>query len=648
MIVEGPGGIRIEFPDNTDRATIDKVMREAIQSRGATAQEPKPEQRQPTYWGSSSQAVDTLTMGASTKGGAAMTALLDATLNAIKGGDFNYSQAYDKNLASLREDQRRYNEESPIMARAADVGGLAIGAARLPVIGSGWLGAAATGGAYGATGGALQDANTLYERLMNTLKGAGAGGLIGTGGYGAGKAISWGLDKTGKAINALRLPPDVRAASEIAGVADDRFGPFNAMSMDRELSKLGPDAVRVDALGEPGRAAARRAANVSPEARETLETFATARKGNQNVRLVGDAQKAGGVPQGSRLTVEELKREAYKKVKPQIDAAYTAARKAGAEIPLELFDNIITTPVGAPVFREALDIVTSRAARNPSAGGNLAVLDETKRLLDGKATEAFRRGDPMGSVYAETAEALRQAVDGFLARGGDQYAVARGLRQQAFKADEAFDIGEELAQRNVSMDAPKRAAKVKPENSKNVAAAYSQTKAQRLLNNNNTEAAMTEFTTPMGRDASKAALGAKAADIDAAIEREKLFNALNKALGNSTTARQLIEAGGSGVVGAGIGGYLSDFDPFTMGVSGVLSALARRTAPKVAQKITSQTQMRSAPEVAKLLTGKGALPSGRVAPPNAAQRLSKIEAEAVMKALLLELQKNSPQTNRAQ
>lgn len=601
------------------------------------------------YWDSSRQAMDTLTMGGTTKGGAAINALVDATFSALKGDGFDYSQAYDQNLAGLRQAQARYNEDSPVMARAADAGGLALGVARLPLLGSGWTGAAATGGAYGAAGGALEDANTLYERAMNILKGGGAGSAIGLGGYGAGKAVGWGLDKAGKAIKNLTLPPETRAAGEIAGMADDRFGPNSAMLMDRELARLGPDAVRADVLGEQGRAAARRAANVNPDARETLETFAAARKGNQNVRLVADVQKAGGVPQGSRLTVEELQREAYKTVKPQIDAAYTAARQAGAEIPFDLFDNIITTPVGAPAFREALDVVTSRAARNPSAGGNLAVLDETKRLLDGKASAAFRAGDSaMGGVYAETAEALRQTIDDILAKGGDQYAQARALRQAAYKAEEAFNVGEQLAQRNVPLNAAKIAKGVEPKNAPNMAAAYAQSKAQRLLNNTNTEGALTEFVTPMGREATQAAVGKNSTVIDAGVEREKLFNQLNKALGNSTTARQLIEAGGAGVAGAGLGGYLSDYDPFTMGLTGILSALARRTAPKIGQQITSRTQMRVAPETARLLTGKGALPAAQLVGPNVLERLSKVEAEGLMKAILLELQKNNPQTNLAQ
>jgi hypothetical protein len=598
------------------------------------------------YWDSSRQAMDTLTMGGATKGGAALTALLDATVNAIGGRGFDYSNQYNENLADLRAAQAQYNQDSPVMARVGDAGGLALGVARLPVVGKGILGALLTGAGYGAAGGALQDAESIPERLQNTATGGGAGALIGGGGYAAGKAVGWGLDKAGKAIKNITLPPETRAAGEIAAMADDRFGPFNAMSMDREIAKLGPDAVRVDVLGEPGRAVARRAANVNPGARETIETFAQARKANQNTRLVADVQKAGGVPQGSRKTVEELQQEAYKAVRPQISAAYDTARQAGADVPLEFFQDVLTTPVGKKAFDQASENVATRIATRGEGGGNLAVLDETKRILDKLATKAYRESDPMADVYSDLAKHLRSQMDVLL--DGNEYAAARALRQKAYKAEEAFQLGEELGQRNVPMDAPKRAAKVEPDNAKNVAAAYAQTKTQRLLNNNNSEAAMTEFATPSGREASKAALGVKATDIDAAIEREKLFNALNKTLGNSTTARQLIEAGGAGVAGAGFGGYLSDYDPFTMGVTGVLSALARRTAPKVGQQITSRTQMRVAPETARLLTSKGALPSAQLVGPNVLERLSKVEAEALMRALLLELQKNNPQTNLAQ
>lgn len=604
-------------------------------------------QNREAYWDSSREGMDTLTMGGSTKGSAAVGALVDAAIGAVRGEGFNYSDAYNQNLSDLRAAQAKYGQEHPYRALAGNVGGTAIGIAKLPMIGSGLSGVLKTGAGYGAVGGALEDANSVWDRISNAIWGAGTGAAITGTAYGGGKAIGYGLDTAGKAIKNMRLPPDIRAAGEIADVADARFGPNAAHVMDFEIAKYGPEAVRVDVLGEQGRAVARQAANVSPVAREQIETFAAARKGNQNVRLVSDVQKAGGVEQGSRKTVEELQKDAYDKVRPTISAAYNAAREAGADVPFEYFADVLNTPVGKKAFEQASENVATRMATRGEGGGNLAVLDETQRILSKMANKGYRESDHMADVYADLSKHLKAQMDVLL--DGNQYAAARGLRQGAYKAEEAFKLGEELGQRNVPMNLPKAVAKVEPQNAPNVAAAWAQTKAQRLLNNANTEGALTEFVTPMGRDASKAALGDKGVKVlDQAVEREKLFNLLNKALGNSTTARQMAEIGGAGLTGGAIGGYLSDYDPATMTIMGVLSALARKTGPKMAQKMTSAAQQKTAPELAKLLTGKGALPQGRVPATTRLEKLSRVNAESLVKGLMLELQKTNPQTNRAQ
>ena len=607
------------------------------------------------YWGSNDEALDTITMGGTTKANAAITALINATLDSFKGDGFDYLSNYDKSLSEFRAGQKRYQEENPVISTAAQGGGLALGVTSLPVAGRGILGALGTGSAYGAVGGSLEDANSIPERLVNTAKGAAGGALIGGGGYAGGRGVAWGLDKTGKALNALTRSPEIKAASEIADIADSRFGANSAHVMDQKIARLGPDAVRADVLGEPGYAVARKAANVSPAAREQIETFASGRKANQNVRLTGDVQKAGGVEQGLRKTVEELQQEAYGKVRPQINAAYDDARLAGADVPFEYFGDVLNTPVGKKAFEQAQENVATRIATRGEGGGNLAVLDETKRILDKMASMGYRAGDHLAEVSSDLSKHLRSQMDVML--DGDQYAVARKLRQDAYKAEEAFKLGEELGQRNVPLNASKLAGKVEPQNAPNMAAAYAQTKAQRLLNNANTEGAITEFVTPMGREAAQAALGGKvvkdgvekgAQVLDSAVEREKLFNLLSKALGNSTTTRQLIETGTTGLAGAGIGGYLSDYAPASMTGTGILSAFARRTAPKIGNQISSRSQQRSAPELAKFLTSKGVLPENKVLPPNVLERLSKLDPVSLSKILLLELQNKSPQTKPAQ
>lgn len=604
------------------------------------------------YWGTGSQALDVVTMGLANKGGAAMNGLIDATIGAVKGDGFNYSDNYNKWLEWQRSNQRLYNDENPIRSGLGTAAGVALGVASMPVFGRGLLGAAGTGAAYGGVGGAAQDADTVNERVGNALLGTVAGTAIGGAGYGIGKVAAKGLERGADALSVLRAPPAVKAASEVYGAADDKFGPYNAMSMSRAINDLGPDAINADVLGKRGYALGRSAANMSPEARQTLEDIVQARKSGQNVRLATDVETAAGLPVGSTKNVDALKADAYAKVRPQINSAYDAARKAGAEIPFEAFDNIITTPVGQKAFKQALDNMTSRAARDPSQGGNLAVLDETKRLLDGWATEAYLKADPMADVYAETAKALREQVDNFLANG-DQYATARALRQGAYKAAEAFDLGAELGGSRVGLGVPEKVAKLPPELKPNVSKAYGATKVQSLLNKPSTEGAYNELITPQGQKAASAALE-KPSLLANGIKREKVFNVTNReVVGNASTARQLLEAGGAGLGTAAVGTLLG-FDPTTSTAAGIAAGVGRKMAPAITQRLVTENQRKVAPYIANLLAAHG-MPTNQVLPmsqlTSVIQRYLTAGDAKMAKALALiwnyEVQNTNPQMNPA-
>lgn len=600
-------------------------------------------------WSMAKQGMDTLTMGGQSKLNAAGGALVDSAFDFARGKGWNWSDNYDKLLGEQRDAQAAYNEENPGLSAIGTGAGLAIGIARAPMIGSGWRGAAATGAGYGAAGGALQDAESIPERITNVGRGAATGAVIGGAGYGAGRLAGKGLEKAGEIASTIRAPAEVKALSQFYKVADEVAGPYNAMSLSRRLNDLGPDAINADVLGKKGLSLGRGAANISADARQTLEDVVQARKSAQNTRLATDVERAAGLPAGNTKGVDALKAEAYEKVRPQINRAYKAARDAGKDVPLEAFDNIITTPVGRKAFQQALDNVTSRAARDPSAGGNLAVLDETKRLLDGYAKQAFRNSDPMASEYAATAKALRERLDALLAQG-NEYAMARGLRQQAYKADEAFDLGEQLGGTRIPLGLPESAAKVQPNLKRNVARAYGASKVQSLLNKNSTEGAYNDLLTPQGRKAAQAALGNKqAASLGKALDREKLFNATNREIvGNSSTARQLKEMAETGIGTAGVG-MLLGYDPTTSSAAGIIAGLGRRAVPMITRRMVTENQKAVAPFIAKLLTEHG-LPATQPIPfPQLSLFLQKVATggdEKLAKTLALIWTSEVQNTNR--
>jgi hypothetical protein len=599
-----------------------------------------------SQWSSAKEGMDTLTMGGQSKLNAAGGALVRSAFDVARGNGWTWGENYDKILQEQRDNQAAYNEENPGRTALGRTAGIALGVARGPAYGKGLLGASATGAGYGFIGGALEDASSIEDRTINALKGTGAGALIGFGGYGAGKVLSKGAEKVSKAVSTLNAPAENKAVQEAFDLIQQAGGPA---VVKQKLKELGPDAVLADVLGRSGTAAGRRVANISPKAREVIEEFVGGRKELQNIRLARDVESAARLPNRNTNDVEDLKKAAYEKVRPTINKAYKAARKAGSDIDLTEFDNIITTPVGNPAFKQALDNVTSRAARDPSAGGNLAVLDETKRILDGWAKKGFRDSDPMASEYAATAEALRSKIDDLLS--GDEYAIARALRQDAYRGNEAFDLGETLARPNVPIGMPKAANSVKPQHVQKVAQAYGATKVGQLLNKNPTEGAYSSMTTPLGRSAYRAALRDRSGIVDKALGRERQFNVTNKEIsGNSSSMRQLADMAGYGI-GAATVSTLMGNDIWTTGLTGLLGAVGRRAIPSIAQKLVTDNQRLVAPFLAEILT-KAQLPLNRPIPPGFLEKFVTGGDQKLARTLQLmwidAIQKNSPQTNPAQ
>lgn len=656
FLITGPDGKKYKVTGADANGALNALKSQLGHATGDASPPPVPQPNaapppsgNPGMWSTAAEALDTLTSGGQSKLNAAGGALVDSAFDYAKGNGWNYGDNYNKILQEQRDNQSTYNEQNPGLTALGQAGGIALGIARGPVWGAGLKGAAVTGAGYGAAGGALTDANSIGERIKNTAVGAGTGGFIGGTGYGLGKVIAKGAEKVSRAFSTLNAPPLTKAESEVYDLIQKAGGPA---AVQQKLAQLGPEAALADVLGSSGTAAGRRAANISPEAREILTDFVSGRKAGQNTRLAADIETASGLPVGNTKNVEALKKDANAKLRPQINAAYAAARKAGYDIPLDLFDNIITTPVGVKAFRQALDNVTSRAARDPSAGGNLAVLDETKRLLDGYATQGFRIGDPMAGEYADTAKALRAAVDSHLA-SGNEYSAARGLRQNAYKSDEAFDLGAQLGGSRIPLGLPQAAGKVAPQFQPNVAQGYGAQKVESLLNKGATEGAYADMITPQGRAASQAALGPRNSIVENALGRERQFNITNKEIvGNSTSARQIAEMAGYGMSAAAVSQLMGN-DIWTTGLTGLLGAVGRKALPTIAQKLVTKNQRTVAPFLADILT-KAGLPTTRPIPPGFLEKVVTGGDQKLAKTLYLmwaqhlqSSEKTKPQTNLA-
>lgn len=604
-----------------------------------------------SQWSTAQEGMDTVTMGGQSKLNALGGALVDSAFGAARGEGWNYWENYNKLLQDQRDNQAAYNTENPGLTNLGRAGGIALGVARGPAWGTGLKGAAQTGMVYGFMGGALQDANSIGERIDNAIKGTAAGGIIGVGGYGGGKAIGTGVSKIGKAWSVVNAPAEAKAQMEVYELIQKAGGPA---AVQQKIADLGPDAALADVLGSGGTAAGRRASNVSPEARQILNDFVSGRKSGQNKRVVSDMEAIAGVkPDESNLTVDDLINASNDTYRPRITELYNQARSAGMDLPLEMFGDVIGTKQGKAALRQAASNVQARAslAGKPDEVSNLAIIDEMKKIFDSKATEAYRSGNKAnGDLFSEFAKNLRTRADELMATlPNPVYSQARNAAQYAKKAEEAIRTGETLGGSRVTQDMPGKAAKIDLQFRKKMAQGYVAKKRDTLLNRQSTEGAIGEFYTPMGRASSEAALGPGA--LDKTLARERQFNITNKEIvGNSTTARQLAEMAGYGVGAAAAAQFLGG-DIWATGITGLLGAVSRKALPSITQKLVAKNQRLVAPFLAEILT-KAQLPTNRPIPPGFLEKFVTGGDQKLARTLNLiwadAVQKNNPQTNLPQ
>ena len=158
---------------------------------------------------------------------------------------------------------------------------------------------------------ARQGAGLITRAAAPVLEGLGYGGAmavgqdadIGTGlGLGAGGGVAGGLlgklvtaggARLGQAFQTYAREPSEKARQRLFVLA--RNVGITPDTLTEAIRQYGPEGMAIDVLGKAGQGAGRAAANVSPAARETLETSLAGRKAGQNERLAGDVQRAAGL-----------------------------------------------------------------------------------------------------------------------------------------------------------------------------------------------------------------------------------------------------------------------------------------------------------------------------------------------------------------
>jgi hypothetical protein len=555
------------------------------------------------------------------------------------------TEAYTKGVEDVRNIHRGMQEQHPYAYGAGEmagaVGGAVAGGAALRGAGvvkslpelaglGARFGRAAAGGAtYGAISGAGEGEDAM-SRALGAGIGAVTGGVGGVGGQAAGEVVGAAARPVVSRVQGYFNPSGKAAEEAVGGIKSGQAQLARGLESRTmtpgqfgEAKTAGQPAMLADIGGTATRSQIRAAANVSPEARGTLEHAFGEREAGARSRVGEDIRNL--VHEGA---------DSFKS-KEDLEAAYNASREGAYKKAYAASDRPINSPVlqrlmGSRMvnqaIKEAVETGNDRAiiqghggfnspititpdgrmVWNKTAGGapsypNLQFWDYVKRGLDTKASIAFRAGDKdTGGLAADASKQLRGELDKLVP---NIYKEARGVGETYFGRTKMIEAGQDAIN---FKDDPRALGKIMGKMDDAGKALFREGHAGALADKaekGGAQAIGKMFEQPKQRKIIEAIHGEKGTDkIQAMLLRENIFKEAQKSLGGSTTARQLIEAGLIGgaksLPAAGVGAGLEEYS----GGDWRLGAITGAVAHGATKKIVAHVDQRVAQKFAELIT----------------------------------------------
>lgn len=449
---------------------------------------------------------------------------------------------------------------------------------------------AAEGAAYGAAFGAGAAEGGAADRV----KGAYTGGLVGGGIGGAIPVVGTAMRGVGSAAYDA-VAPKVNAVINARGEAARRVGDAfrrDAQMQQFPLSKAdeaagfvpGQDIRNFDRGGETVRALTRSVANQSPESRGVIERVVSDRFAGQGQRLKYALDRAVGGRTDDMAFQDALLSKASQQNRSAYEAAF--AKDFGGAPPM-VFDELAGR-VPASAMANAMKV--AKAEGRPFGQHLIASIDEAadtvafkrmpslrewhyiQRGLRSSADSAYRSGaGEVGTAYKQLHREVLEAMDS----ANPAYQEARRGAAAFFGAEDALDAGRKFVFQNRNIRHASRAfGKMKPAEKEAFKVGFAGELLEKIGQTSDRRNVINQiFATPNARDKISLVMGPNAArELEAFAKVETAADMMRGALGNSTTARQLVELG----LGAG-GGYMTTGD-MTGAVTGAAMARGLRLA----------------------------------------------------------------------
>jgi hypothetical protein len=428
-----------------------------------------------------------------------------------------------------------------------------------------------------------------------------------------GAGISAGLRGVGNTIYPLAnsiLNPAAEAGRRVgtAVARDAAANPAGVLSAADEAvaRQANVPLVNADRGGEVTRALARSVANQSPEARAIINNTADDRFAGQSGRAINFVRRLTGGNADDIAHQEAIRQQARAVNTPAYQAANSAPEAQSIYTPT------LQQLMQSPSFRSAVNQVPRRSADRGAVQGfreignpfsvnsrgdyvlrqradgtlvtpSLQFWDQVKRNLDSSISKV--RGD---RTRTADLEALRGRLVEELDNAVPAYQTARRGAAGFFDAEDALDAGRSFLNTPRSIPEATRAIRgFSPAERRAFETGYASELIDKLkVPGDRTNVINSVFGNQASREQINLVFGPeRARQLEAYVRVEGLADRLRGAMGNSTTARQLVEMG----LGAGGGAYLTgDWK------GAIAGAAAARGARYIGQRADAQVMERMA------------------------------------------------------
>lgn len=553
--------------------------------------------------------------------------LHDIILGATKywAGDPEAKTRYEEAVKREREQGKTAEEQHPIAstvgeiggALALPVGGAAGGATALARVGRG----AAVGAGYGALSGAGEG-----EGAADTASRATMGGALGAAAGGAAPVVLQGIEAAGRGIARAAEPiiNSARGFSDVEGEAARRV--VSAVRRDVRNGDTGltpgefagaradgQPAMIMDMGGETTRALGRSAANTSPEGRSILDRAISDRFEGQSGRVTDFLNRTFHYPnahaqqqaidQVERTTNRAAYQRAYNAgdrdvISPELERLLgaPAVGQAMAKAVESGKNRAITQGFGAfnpPVTIENGIVRFNRGPNGAPASPNLQLWDYTYRELRDSAQAAFRAGrNEEGGSLRNLAQTMRTELDRLVPEFGRARSTAAGF----FQAENALEAGQNFVAQNFgNRQAREAIGRMTPAERQLFQDGFVSRYVETVERSPDRRSILNKLAnSPADREKLEIALGRdRANELETFLRVEGVMDLARGAIqGNSTTARQLIEAGLAG--GVGYGAATGDWSPQSVFTAAFVGGLARGAASRVNHSIDQNVARRVA------------------------------------------------------